>query len=399
MSKGHRAHNHSHRPKAVGSKRPRHPYSSAVSHIVGQLLNYGAQEGLKYIFNKPHKGPGSRTTTKEKESKVRETIQHNELVKAGDRVIVHKFAPCKPSEGRWRYVDQVTGQISSVEGMQGVDDIGYYFLWSQFLSSTVTPVRTLKKTALGNGFFLMNPFQKSTGGDATNNSAKTLSDDRITLEKIDCKYSFMNASLVNTTVDIWAVSPKAGAYYGPTNEWNRCLQAETLGTNSAAVQKTTLSGPTAGFASSTLVGQMPFENANFAKQFKLLKHKRITMSPGENVDWHLSLHYNMTIDRTYAQNQQQGSGSDIIGTIAGKSVFLMMRTQGALVKDIVDGSFTYGSTTIGIVSTNEYFLKMGRPLADRTQINYVVPSLTSGSSVSNQQIILDTDVVAPSSIF
>ena len=374
-----------------------HPYhtpAQAVAYAAGHAVRHVGTHAIKHVAKRlfgKSRGTQTKHHHEDKQSKTRETIQHNELVRVGDRIIMHKYADCKPMEGRWRYVDQITGVVNSAEGQQGVGDIGYYCLWSQFRSATALPSRTLTKTDIGNGFFLMNPYQKTTGGDATNNTAVVMADDRIVLEKIDCRYSFMNDSLVNVVVDIYCVTPKAANYYGPSNAWNTLLAAQTLGTNPASIQRTAAAIPGAGYAGVTLVGQRPFENASFCKQFKLLKHKSMTMSPGENVDWNLDIHYNWICDRAMGDDEQQGAGSAVVGVIPNKSVYIFMVVRGAVVKDLNDSSFTYGQANIGVVSTNEYFLRATRAIQDRQQINYVVPNLTTGSLYAKQALVSDVD--------
>jgi len=164
------------------------------------------------------RGKGGRTMTKSRlEQELQEAGTHNSLFKTGNRVIVSKFAKCNGKLGRWKYCDQMYGFTVSVEGKQASHDIGYFVLPANFTSASTTPSASLTKQVVGNGFFNMNPFQKTTGGAATGNTTGiTLADDRIILEKIDIKYTFMNGSNVPVTYDLYVVTPKlVSNYSGP----------------------------------------------------------------------------------------------------------------------------------------------------------------------------------------
>ena len=124
------------------------------------------------------------------------TAQHNDLMKGGVRLIMHKFAPCSPKEGRWKYIDQNQGQCTSAAGAQGVTDIGYFNLPIHYVQATTTMAAlgtTANRTNIGSGFFGMNPYQATTGGQASGNTSISGSsgmDERLLLEKIEIKYTF-----------------------------------------------------------------------------------------------------------------------------------------------------------------------------------------------------------------
>lgn len=332
-----------------------------------------------------HAGTQTKTTSEAAEA----YAQHHGLEKTGNRVIMHKYARCKPSDGRWKYIDQISGTILSSLGTQGVNDIGYFVLPTQFVSASQTFAalgKSLTKQSVGSGFFGQNPYQKTTGGAQTNNTAiGEGQDERLVLEKVEVKYTFVNGSNGPVEMDVYVVTPRQVALFdiSPSNNWGTVMTSEGLGTNPTMTQ-----GSAFGFATKNLVGQKPGYNASFNKFYRMKSERKFIIQPGANVDWTLSLHYDKIIDRTMCAQASPGSGSH-----PGLSALVFAVTRGCVVKDSAGtNEWTYANTEVGVVATAEYFLKMPKGLKNKQQTTLAYPELLS-TATGTLKVIDDQDTL------
>ena len=390
-----KANSHHHRtPTPAGG------YSRVLMHAAGKAAGHVVNHGIKWAFGGKNKG--SQTETKTKHSKqVREAGQHNDLKKAGDNIIIGKMSHESSARGRWKYLDQMQGAISAAEGKQGVNLIGVFCNAGLFTDVAVPSVAigdSLKKLTVGVGAYSMNPFQKSTG-NAQAGTGVILSDDRIVLEKISLSYSFANLSNINITGCIYFVTPKNSVYNEPLVSWDTVLSTQGFGTfgATASVQPSLAVPAVAGAYKKEIVGQHPFANASFCKQFALLKERPFTLSPGENLDYKAVLHYEKVFDKTTMSNiASSGGAGNGQGVIPGRTVYAFIIHRGSVVKDLVyaaGSGFSYGACNIAVINTAEYSFRGVPDIQERTQAALAVPLLYTGSSLANQQLINDVDVI------
>lgn len=331
---------------------------------------------------------GSISMTKTGKKKIDEDVgQHNILERTKDSIKIHKWCRFRASVGRWKYVDQATSIFTGAEGMQLASDVGYFMLPANFSSATTTPSTSTQKLVVGNGFFNMNPYQKTTGGAATGNSAITLSDDRIVVEKVDIKYGFLNMTNISMEVDVYVLTPRMiSPYYGPQASWDGALGAQGLSYGALVQSNAT---KTAGYPTSSFYAQKPEDNAGFNKEWKILKKRCLKLNPGATINYDLILHYAQTFDR-FTEGQAVSQG--VAGSGAVKSsVYVMIVQRGSLCKD-TGGTVTYAPTELGVVYTAEYYLRAPRQGPNRTQSIYAVPVFQTGGASAT--IINDVDVSA-----
>ena len=362
-------------------------FGTAAGHIAKSVIGNGKH---KPTPKSAHGKTRRRLFESRVAAPVAGTAQHNDLMKGGVRLIMHKFAPCNPKEGRWKYIDQNQGQCTSAAGAQGVTDIGYFNLPIHYVQATTTMAAlgtTANRTNIGSGFFGMNPYQATTGGQASGNTSISGSsgmDERLLLEKIEIKYTFASGSFAPVEFDLYVVTPKTLTMStgSPLTNWNSCLSTEALGTNASMVQQTTF-----GYPTNLLVGQKPGQNANWLKTYKILHEKKFVLLPGENYDYTISLHYNEIYDRF-----MMGQAASASSPIPHKSVAIFAVQRGALCKDTAGSlQWTYANSEVGFAVTNEYFFQVPKGIANKVQTALAFPTLLA-TATGTLRNIDDTDI-------
>jgi len=238
------------------------------------------------------------------------------------------------------------------------------------------------------------------GNPFDNEVAKTVGLDRnrFFLKGVSCKWGFVSMSTVPQLLDFYLICPKNYDHFrNPVDELNQYMLNRAEG-QVASGTANALSGATAmqaGAAAADNWGFNPFSLPEFRKEYRVIKHIKMTLNPGDQRHFQLYLKYEQMIDKEWF-TQDTGRNRDYLRNL---TVIPMLVAKAGLVgvqNSTISTESTevaYGQAKVGLTSTYQIFTGAMQPKKIRP-LNRIFKGMLEADTTDTFKEINDQDAVA-----
>jgi len=241
------------------------------------------------------------------------------------------------------------------------------------------------------------PTGAAVGNPFDNEIAKTVGLDRnrFFLKGVNCNFGFVSMSTVPQLVDFYLICPtRFDHFVAPTDELNQFMINRGQGQVSSGTVNALTSGTnTAGAAASDNWGFNPFSIQEFKKEYRVIKHVRMTLNPGDQRHFQIYLKYNQLIDKEeYTQHRSRNflKGLTVIPLLVAKAGLVGIQNATVSTESSEVG---YGQAKVGLTSTYQIFTGAMQPKKIRP-LNRIFKGIIEADVTDTFKEINDNDAVA-----
>lgn len=319
----------------------------------------------------------SRTFTRTMSSKSASngSGEHLDIAKSHLNIWISRVKKLFKPLGRFTYIQQNAGLVSSNTGVQAYGTILGHATISQLIADNTSP----SGIQFNKNAFSLNPYQTNTGSNFLGSVTQPLQD-RIHLHNVFCDLQLANQTSAPCHVELYWVMPTKASSVAPDTAWyNIAGTAEALGQAAAANTVDTgavINLATPGAPNAGSYGETPQAHRGWRSMFKVIKKKSFPLASGGTHKVIYNINFNKTYDRfdTTTQNTA-GSVHYQYGT-----VYVMIIVRGTPIMDTsapaggtggVGGTPTTSQCEIAWTASHRYkFSTLG---ASRLDVSRITP--------------------------
>lgn len=237
------------------------------------------------------------------------------------------------------------------------------------------------------------------GNPFDNEVAKTVGLDRnrFFLKGVSCKFGFVSMSTVPQLLDFYLICPVNYDHFrNPVDEINQYMLNRAEGqTASGTVNALSGLANSAGAAAADNWGFNPFSLPEFKKEYRVIKHIKMTLNPGDQRHFQLYLKYDQLIDKEWftqdtGRNREYLKGLTVIPLIIAKAGLIGIQNVAVSTESTEVG---FGQAKIGLTSSYQIFTGAMQPKKIRP-LNRIFKGVIEADITDTFKEINDNDAVA-----
>lgn len=297
--------------------------------------------------------------------------------------------------GNYQFNTAYQGVVSNSNGLQALGTAELILHRDQLLGS-VDPSRTVT-TKYDTDLFKLNPFfQVPTSTYYTPTADQVVNIDVIGVKSVDIQMRYVSFKAFPQEVEVIWCMPKTDLDENAQQTWERILSDKSMNQSAQAPQSNILTGTATGGAPvSNEIGQVPTKHKEWRKLWRVVKHYKLALQSGEQINITTKIKYNKVIHRTNISSRPGAYH-------AGITIYPLIIARGALVgvrtaTGVEATEVTFGAPKIGFVFNYSFkFAALGQPRisTERTYRGYLVNTANPIRTINDDETVIDPEAVA-----
>lgn len=343
----------------------------------------------------PPRTPGNRMAV-DTMNTTQSAGSHNSATKQHITIIVNPPRPLGKNLGKWSYYNMCSGYVKNTVGKQEAKDMFGVCTLAQLIGPNVTPTPTGNYWTLADNLFSLDPYQKTTGGSASWNTAQIPKSNKIFVKRVRGDIQIVNTSTLAVDFDLLFFKARchqktSEGFTQPSWTWNNALDQYNLGQGSSAWPADKTSSAVGGTSTYYDYGRSPMSERMFNRKWKKIARRTFILDGGQAIKYLYTMEMNRVYDREYL-NSVTDQGLDIL---AGSIYVMLIERPTPAVTAIgsepgADRHPSIGSASAAWTSTQEYELFS----VEGPQVTYdrTIPNMISFTVDSNHRQYQINDV-------
>lgn len=297
--------------------------------------------------------------------------------------------------GNYTFNTSYQGIISDIQGRQALGTAEIILCRDQLMGPTDNS--RFVTTKYDTDLYKLNPFfSVPTSLYYSPTATDVVNIDMLGVRSVGISMRFISMKSFPQEVEIYWCIPKIDLDNNAQVDWETILSDKSMNQAAQAPQTTISTAPATGGAPvSNEVGQLPTKHREWRKLWRVVKHYRLGLQSGEQINIQTKIKYNKVIPRTNLVSRTSQF-------LAGITLYPLIIVRGALVGASSTSSteateVTFGAPKVGFVFNYSFkFAALGqsRINTERSYRGYLVNSVASQRILNDDEAVINPEAIA-----
>lgn len=297
--------------------------------------------------------------------------------------------------GNYQFNTAYQGIVSNNNGLQALGTAELILCRDQMIG-TVDQSRSVV-TKFDTDLFKLNPFfQVPASTYYTVPADSVVNMDVLGVKSVDVQMRYVSLKSFPQEVEVLWCMPKIDLEENAQQTWERILSDKSMHQAAQAPQSNINTATAAGGAPvSNEIGQIPTKHKEWRKLWRVVKHYKLALQSGEQINITTKIKYNKVIAKTTlnSRTHQYQAGITIYPLIIARGALVGVRTAVGVEATEV----TFGAPKIGFVFNYSFKLAalgQQRLKTERTYRGYLVNTVNPIRTINDEETVIDPELVA-----